>query len=492
MIKKTKTQFQFTYLFIGLFFFFYVLIRTISVGITFDEAWTIGTFVQSSFYQILTYEPAIANNHLLNSILIKMMYTSGFETVFLARVPNLFALILYLYFSFKICSTYFKSFSGIIIYILLVANPLALDFFGLARGYGLGLGFLISALYYLLKFRTTGTSRNGIIALMLGSLGVLSNFTFLYFWLGILMLSQFVFIFQPDVNKYQYLRFGGKSLFVCILLGSVIYFPIQKLREVDGLWYGGENGFYEDTLVSLMSYSLGNVVSHEGTIFILNVFLFFLFFGITIFIISQVFYSKKIEGYAILLLLLLIIPISLNIFLHHFLATKYLINRTALFYYPIFILTFGFLIEENRFHFLQSFQNVILLFFSCLCFLNFSRNANFYYTLNWPFDSRTKEVLNYINEKGKEQNKVFILDSTFMFSSVLKYYQWKKKYKYVVYAKDQPDNLDKSLADYFLFYEKSAKEVNYDPRNEMVTLYPRDKVLYFKKEGVLLLSNLKK
>lgn len=492
MVKKTKTLPQLIYCCLAFFFFSYVLIRTISVGITFDEAWTIGTFVQSSFFQILTFEPAIANNHLLNSILIKSLYISGCETIFLARLPNLLALVLYLYFSFKICSTFFKALPGIGLFVLLNANPFILDFFGLARGYGLGLGFLMSTLFFLLQYRATGQFRYGVIALVLSSFGVLSNFTFLFFWVGVWIVNQFIFFTQSDFKVKLYAKFLGKKIIVSLLLGMIIYAPIQKLRAINGLWYGGNEGFYEDTLVSLTAYSLGNLVSNEGTKFILNIFLLLLFLGVIIFLFNQVFLPSKKRSNVIILLLLLVVLIGSNVFLHHFLQTKYLINRTAMAYYPLLILIFGFLIKENKNQILHNLQNVILLLFSGLCFFNFYQNANFYCTINWPFDSRTTEVLDYINEQGKQQNKVFILDSTVMFSSVLKYYQWKKKYKYVVYAKDQPDNLDKSLADYFLFYEKPVTEVNYDPTQELVTLFPRDKVLYFKKEGISLLSNLRK
>lgn len=263
------------------------------------------------------------------------------------------------------------------------------------------------------------------------------------------------------------------------------------MRAADGLWYGGTEGFYKDTLVSLTSYSMGNLVSLEASVFLLNAFLMLFSFALIFYLFKNLKSKEAFQNPVLLLLILLIIPVGLNIFSHHFLETKYLINRTALFYFPLFMIGFAFLVKENKWKYTEVFMRGSVVLFSFLALLNFYNNYNFYSAINWPYDSRTTEVLEFINEKGKKENKVFILDSTVMFSSALKYYQWKKKYKYVVYAKEQPDNLDKSLADYFLFYEKPVVEVNYDPTQERVTLYPRKKVLYFKKEGIALLSNLR-
>lgn len=496
MIKKLNQSKKLIYLTLGLFFFTYVFTRAILVGITFDEAWTIGAFVRGSYFNILVSEPTIANNHLLNSFFIKLIYSTGYETVFLARLPNLMAMVVYLFFAYKICDTFFKPLLGLSLYILLISNPFLLDFFGLARGYGLGIGFMMSSLFFLLKFRKTGWNKNGMIALLLGSLAVLSNFTFLFFWVGLFLVNQLVFFTKKDFvwqkNKIDYLCFLGCNSLIFIALCGVIYFPITKLRAVDGFWYGGIIGFYEDTLVSLTSYSMGNLISLEGTILILNLFLFLFLVAFFFFLLKKEKVKIIFRKPVIVLLFLIVIPFCLNIFLHHFLDTKFLINRTGLFYFPLFILGFAFLVRENNWKSTKVFMQGSVVLFSILAMFNFSSNANLYGTISWPFDSRTTEVLDFINKKGKEQNKIYILDSTVMFSSALKYYQWKGKYKNVVYAKDQPDNLDKSLADYFLFYEKSVVEINYDPTQEEVNLYPRDKVLYFEKEGIALLSNLRK
>lgn len=195
---------------------------------------------------------------------------------------------------------------------------------------------------------------------------------------------------------------------------------------------------------------------------------------------------------ALTLLSILVLTVTANLFSNYFLGTKFLINRTAIFYYPFFILTLVFLLNENNNKHTYLFTNGILGLFCFLSVFNFQKNLNVNSTINWSFEAPIPEVLDYINEKGKAEGKVYILDSTVMFQSSLNYYHWKKRYPNVVYAKDQPDHLDQSLADYFLHLKKPLEDVNYYPEKETVNLYPRQTVLNFEKEGVVLLSNLKK
>ena len=79
------------------------------------------------------------NNHLLNSIL---MYGSSklFGASELAlRLPNLVSYLVYAYFTFKVLESVKNFEVRLLGYFMLNAIPFVLDFFALARGYGLAL-----------------------------------------------------------------------------------------------------------------------------------------------------------------------------------------------------------------------------------------------------------------------------------------------------------------------------------------------------------------
>ena len=492
-MKNTKTSkavnySALTYLSISLLAFIYVLARAFLVGITFDESYSIGVLVSKPFIDVLNYNFAAANNHLINSILIKLIYLSGFDTTFALRLPNLLSMPVYLFFAYRICCNYFDKRLGLCLFLLLVSNPFVLDFFGLARGYGLALSCTMASLYYLLEFNKELKRKDSIKALILGSLAVLCNFAFLFFWLSLFVVIQGI-TFVKD--KKIWLKVLQISLGIGATLGAIIYSPISKLRAAESLWYGGTQNSYSDTLNSLMNYSLAQATESATVTVVLNVFLLLLLALLALFFFTNFIKKTKLPLAPLIFITLFLGPLAINTFLHYTLDTKYLINRTAIFLLPISMLTIAFFVQYNctRRAALFSRSMFYLLVFSSL--VNFGRNANLQRTINWYYDAAVPEVLSYINERGKKEGKIFILDSTNLFSSSIQYYKWKKQYEHVVYIKDLTDNLDKSHADYFLFLTEPQDDIEYDPSLEESLRYPRVPVLSFEKEKTVLWSNLR-
>ena len=477
------------YLLLGLLCFIYVLARTLLVGITFDESWTIGISSSKTIGDILTFNPTTANNHLLNSILIKLFYYSGIDTTFMARLPNLLSLIGYLYFSSKICRTFIKEYLGIATFVLLISNPFMLDFFGLARGYGLSLFFLMGSLYYVLKFNKSLSVKAATFALILGGIAVLSHFAILMFWVGLFGVIHLIAFAKNKTGFFSLLKYTSSTAFV---LAATIYFPIQKLRSANSLWYGGAESLYGDTLYSLVDYSLANQASINTNFLILNILILFFVFALLFYLISN-YKTKNIWTQPpVLFTMLLIIPLCINFFLHHMVGTKLLINRTALFYLPLFALALAFTIKHNRIKNTSLFMNGVYVLIVFLSVFNLQKNVNLHRTISWFFEGPIPEVLTYLNEKGRSENKIFILGSSVMFKSSLSYYQWKQQYKHVVFDRNLDGNLDKSMADYYLHLTKPLADIDYDPSRDKVNRYPRKAILKFREEGVVLLSNLKK
>lgn len=476
------------YLIVGASLFLYVLARTLFVGITFDESYTIGVLSSRPFKEVLLYNPAAANNHLLNSIFIKLIYLTGFKSTFAARLPNLFSLLIYLFFAYRICSNYFEKWLGVCLFLLLISNPFVLDFFGLARGYGLALSFMMASIYYLLKYNKELKKRDSIKALCFGGLAVLSNYTFLFLWLNMFAAIHMIAFIK---NRYSLSKIFQSSSGIGILLTSIIYYPISKLREAEALWYGGIQSSYSDTLYSLMNYSLAQEVEGAKVAILLNVFLVTLSVILGLFLIAHRSKKTKWPLGPIILTFLFLGPLVLNTFLHYTFDTKFLINRTAIFLLPISSMTFAFCVQYNTSKQSAIFVRGLLFLFVITSLINLGNNANLRRTINWYYDATVPDVLEYIDTKGKKEGKTFILDSTKLFSSSIQYYKWKKKYNNVVYIKTLKDNLDKSQADYFLFLTDPQGDIGYDPSLEESLKYPRTSVLTFEKEKVVLWSNLK-
>lgn len=475
------------YFFIGMLFFIYVLIRAIKVGITFDEGTTLGIFVPQSYLSIYSYFSVMANNHWLNTFSIKLLYTlTGKETIFIARVPNLIAMLFFLFYLYRVCSTYLKKHLGYLLFLIILLNPFLLDFFGLARGYGIAQTFMIAGLFYLIRFGQHEKERDGIFALCMAVLSSLSNFTYLLFLGAAYVVAQSITF--SGKSKFRVRVFLKFNLIIAVTFGIII-FPLKKLHDKGALWYGGERGFFEDTLYTLVDSSLGFRSDPELVIIVLKIVLILFFCAC---ILSILFGKEEKHSFrkpSLILFFTLGVCIISNILSHQLLDAKFFIHRTALIYFPLFMSTLVFLINDN----LEKYSSIIMqiTLFGILvgATINFQQHYNYYATISWFYDAPVTKVLDYINEKGKTENRIFILDSTIIFRGSLQYYHWKRKYKNIVYLKDQPDNLDESFADYFLYMEIPLEDCNYNPSNELVRMYQRPIVLHFEKEGVLLLSN---
>ena len=117
----------------------YVIVRASNVSFTNDEAISYGiihgaqTFVDTP------------NNQWLNTLLMRVsQYVFG-QSELALRLPNVAAFGLYGAASVMLLSQVRHVEAKAVGFSLLVVNPFLLEFFGLARGYGLSLAFLAAA-----------------------------------------------------------------------------------------------------------------------------------------------------------------------------------------------------------------------------------------------------------------------------------------------------------------------------------------------------------
>src|ERR1051326_3454816 len=125
--------------------FAYIVARVCMLSFTHDEAFTYLHYVRCSWETInhLTY----TNNHLLNTWLMKFCNNLFGNSEFSLRLPNVLSYILFLHFSRKLLLVVTDARLALGGWLFLNLNPFVLDFFSLARGYGISLGFFMMGLY---------------------------------------------------------------------------------------------------------------------------------------------------------------------------------------------------------------------------------------------------------------------------------------------------------------------------------------------------------
>lgn len=137
---------------LGVLFLSYTVIRAVRVPLTHDEAFTGNFWVDKGPLAALTFDgPVRSNNHLLNSLLAGASQAVFGRTPFALRIPNLIAHAVFLVASWRLLSRVAGEGVALAGFALLNGNPLLLELFGLARGYGLALGFVAPALLYAVR-----------------------------------------------------------------------------------------------------------------------------------------------------------------------------------------------------------------------------------------------------------------------------------------------------------------------------------------------------
>lgn len=193
--------------------------RAASQALTLDEATTFLFWVYPA--ESTQWTPH-SNNHILNSVLMRMCVSALGNAESVLRLPALFGgfclLLAAAMMAYYLASSMV---SRLCIVTLLTLNPFVMDYMVVARGYGLALGFFYSALLVLLLQLKRSPERRSLRAVVMVSvlmgLCISSNFSFALAALVLLGLTAMV------VLRSRPLRFVfALKLFASALLPAVI------------------------------------------------------------------------------------------------------------------------------------------------------------------------------------------------------------------------------------------------------------------------------
>lgn len=238
------------FLLASLMVFVYVSWRAYRVGFTHDESLSF-TLIQGDLTQCWT-----ANNHWGNTLLMWISASIFGNAEWALRLPNVLSFLVFSYSIYLIHKNFLTStWSLWIAFPILLLNPFILDFFSLARGYGLGLSFFSMAFYFGLKFCFASNFRNDLLKLFLFSLlCIYSNYAFIL-PIACLLIATFIFRLNFIFQHWKRLLFPTLSFMLLIIpaLWNILY-----LSELGELYAGGTNNVYRDTIRSIFNFSYYN------------------------------------------------------------------------------------------------------------------------------------------------------------------------------------------------------------------------------------------
>ncbi len=462
----------------------YIAIRAHTIGITYDEEWTLHFYVPDTMMHIINYDVPEANNHILNTLLVKGLLRIS-DTTFAARLPNVLAFVPYAFFGYKIASRWLSFAIGLAAFLLLLLNPFLLDFFGLARGYGLSLGFVMASLYCLLAYIAERKTAAGVWALALGALAVLANFSALHYWLAAFCAVLGAAIFLPRLRRWQTIAY---SLLTALLLAAILYEPARKLLQAGKLSYGGETGFYSDTLLSLAHYSAYRHTPDAAIRGALNAFLILLAIAAG----ASFLFRHKLTAPKTVVVALTAGAVLSVVLQHWLLGTLYLLDRTALFFYPLAVWCLCFALDDIALRAKNTLRvKSLSLAIAWICVaaagVNFGKHANFYKTAIWDFDAHTREILSRINAAGKARGRSLTLDYPWPFQCSVSYYTERQQYPFVTLARGAG-----AAADYSLFLSRPLDRAPWSKADaagikwaaDTAWSYPEEHIVVYRKRPV--------
>ncbi len=231
----------------------YIALRSVDLAFTSDESISYG-------YLHGHPVPLTANNQWLNTLLMRVSQALFGQAEWALRLPNVLSFAIYSAACVALVSQLRATAAKAVCFAGLMANPFLLEFFGLARGYGLSLAFSAAALAALLVAQRPRSAAREIIRLAVigatGALAFYSNFSVLNFVLALVataLVNVVVTIARGELSlgaRDRAIYAGILCTIVAVMLPGLI--QVTRLQRAGALYYGGHVGFVHDTIGTLI------------------------------------------------------------------------------------------------------------------------------------------------------------------------------------------------------------------------------------------------
>jgi hypothetical protein len=413
----------------------YLITKSLVMQITCDEAYTVEILAKQPVWDLVRYKSSYTNNHILNTLLVKCLFFV-FNSLdhSLARVPNIAAFVMYFYYCFRFSQRYIAdNWLSLMFICVMCCNPYLLDFFALIRGYGLSIGFMMGSIYYAARFVRNNHTKSLPLSILFSILSVYAQFATLHFYLGLNLLITLFLLKNYLANKDKEAFFKGLGVQILgfLLLTLLIYMPIKAILKDNQIAYYGKDGFWQNTLSSLITsslYSVGYLSENTIRVFkILTILLFLILTVYLVYILIKKVFEKNEKLYPSLFVTYLFICTALSPILQfHLLHNQYVVDRTALFFYPLLALlmpTVALFFGQFKEH---------LGVFICILFITFSINhikraGSLISYREWWYDVHTYEILDLLKGEHDKMDKTqpLRLNTTWMFHPSFLYHRGK-------------------------------------------------------------------
>lgn len=238
--------------------FLLIVLRAFFLSFTHDEAFTFLNYVIRRPEKMMLVD--YTNNHLLNSIAMRWCYHWFGSSEFALRLPNVTAGLIYLvYCRAFVMRLKISDWWRLAAFACLTLNLAYFEFFSLARGYGISMGLLAASLYYTWRgFETRRFLPYATLSITFLFTAAYANYT-LANYVGLAILFYASWLAVELIQRFRQKSISVKFIGGVLITGVATYFAFHdflrimlKLRALNNFSFGGEKGFLEDTVASVL------------------------------------------------------------------------------------------------------------------------------------------------------------------------------------------------------------------------------------------------
>lgn len=392
--------------------FSYASLRAVRLSITHDEALTFLGYCSRPWTELWSWSVigASANNHFLNSLLASAAVRVFGVGEWPLRLSALLGCALFGWGAWaaagQLATGKARAWVQLGGFALCFGNAYLLDFFSLARGYGLGLGCTALGLWPLCRrLREIAPSpRLSLAAACCFAAATLANLSFAYvFCSGALLLTLAELRDRPSASGLgrAALALGPSAAALAFLYAA----PVLLLQSNGQFFFGGERGFFADTLASLARAWL-YAPRYESAEFTGAAALgAALFFGL---ILAAALSGRSLRALPFhpgLGLSLMTCAAGIGIALQHeLLGSRLVLERAAIFFFPLIALSLtglaGYALERGG-RAPRILAGGLLGLFAGASLLYAATQANLTHTRDWRYAACTRELVQGLAAEGR-------------------------------------------------------------------------------------------
>ncbi|MEQ8323458.1 MAG: hypothetical protein RIC15_10115 [Vicingaceae bacterium] len=370
-MRGIKQATSYAYAILVLLLFAYLILRAIYIPLAHDEAETFFIYFVNGHF--LPYQGWVsANNHFLNSFLGHLCFLFFGSEEWSIRLPNLVFFPLYAIYLYRLAGSFIAhDMVRICTLLALISAPFFIEFFALARGYGMAMAFLLAYLFHLKAYLKNRSMGQFLLAQLLGFAMLLASLTCFY----VFVLTSALLLLDLRLKANHRMKKGFLILLFNLLPGAFIIRYTIHLGQINELVVGTLSGMYAETIAPMTYWFLGS-----DQFMVVSVIILALAFPI-LDLAWRTFKHFQVE------------PILQGPYLMHFLLSGsliiiavngYLLNipfprdRAALFLFPLLILAFAISLDRAGYRMVK-YLSLLLLFFPANLLFTMNINHSHYW-----------------------------------------------------------------------------------------------------------------